>query len=443
MSKKSSAKITKAEHALKGDEKIAVIGLGYVGLPLAVALADHFENVIGFDISSSRVAELRRGEDTTLEVDADKLASSRLHVTQNKGDLRGTQIFIVTVPTPIDNNRQPDLTPLERACKMIAPFLDKGSIIIFESTVYPGVTEEFCGPILEWDSGLICGQDFFLGYSPERINPGDKVNRLETIVKVVSGQDQRTLERIVSLYEPIIDAGLHVAPSIKVAEAAKVIENTQRDVNIALVNELAIIFERMDINTNDVLEAAGTKWNFLPFKPGLVGGHCISVDPYYLTSKAEMMGYHPQLILASRRVNDSMGPRVADKLVKMLVQAGKAPQKCRVAILGLSFKEDVPDLRNSRVPDIVDTLDGYGIEAMVFDPLANAADVKHEYDLTLAHPKDLRDLDAVVYAVKHKVFAKDFETRIMPKMTKDAVLVDIKSAVDRSVLRSDIQYWSL
>ncbi len=424
-------------------EKIAVIGLGYVGLPLAVALARVYDNVVGFDISSSRVAQLNRNEDVTLEVSEKELAESKLTISGDKKDLHGTTMFIVTVPTPIDENRQPDLSPIRSACKMMAPYLGQGTIVVFESTVYPGVTEEICGPLLEWESGLSCGRDFFLGYSPERINPGDKVNRLETITKVVAGQDEPTLKRIIAVYGAIIQAGLHVASSIRVAEAAKVIENTQRDVNIALVNELAIIFERMGIRTLDVLEAAGTKWNFLPFRPGLVGGHCISVDPYYLSSKAEMMGYHPQLILASRRVNDSMGPRVAEKLIKMLVQAGKAPKAARVAILGVTFKEDVPDLRNSRVPDIVETLREYGVEVMIFDPLANPADVKHEYNLALAHPKDMKDLDAVIYAVQHEAFRKNFDQDIIQNMKKGAVLIDIKSVLTPEDVREDIVYWSL
>lgn len=424
-------------------EKIAVIGLGYVGLPLAVSLARVFDDVIGFDISSSRVAELNANEDKTLEVSSEDLAASSLKISGDKADLHGVSFFIITVPTPIDENRQPDLGPIRSANKMIAPFLSKGSVVVYESTVYPGVTEEICGPMLEWESGLVCGQDFFLGYSPERINPGDKVNRLETIVKVVAGQDQDTEKRIVDVYGKIIEAGLHIATTIKVAEAAKVIENTQRDVNIALVNELAIIFERMGIRTQDVLEAAGTKWNFLPFRPGLVGGHCISVDPYYLSSKAEMMGYHPQLILASRRVNDSMGPLVADKLIKMLVQAGKAPKNAKVAILGITFKEDVPDLRNSRVPDIVDTLREYGVEPMIFDPLASPPEVKHEYNLALSHPNDMKELDAVIYAVQHEAFRADFETSVVSKMKDGAVLIDIKSVLPPEKLREDIQYWSL
>lgn len=426
----------------KQNEKIAVIGLGYVGLPLAVALAETHDHVIGFDISAPRVKELQGGKDTTLEVEDEKLQKSSLVITDDKKDLSGISVYIVTVPTPIDANRQPDLSPLRGACKMLGPFLSEGSVVVFESTVYPGVTEEVCGPILEWESGLKCGRDFYLGYSPERIVPGDKVNRLETITKIVSAQDG-ALERVVAIYDKIIQAGLHIAPSIQVAEAAKVIENTQRDVNIAIVNELAIIFEKMGIRTQDVLEAAGTKWNFLPFKPGLVGGHCISVDPYYLSSKAEMMGYHPQLILASRRVNDSMGPRIGEKLVKMMVQAGHAPKKARVAILGITFKENVPDLRNSRVPDIVDTLHEYGIAPLIFDPMANQADVHHEYGLKLSHEKDLHDLDAVIYAVQHQIFKDKYEDAILKDLKKGGVVIDIKSVLDPKILRDDLHYWSL
>jgi UDP-N-acetyl-D-galactosamine dehydrogenase len=423
-------------------EKIAVIGLGYVGLPLAVALAEKREHVVGFDISAPRVAELKAGKDTTLEVEDEKLQASSLQITDDKKDLSGITMYIVTVPTPIDANRQPDLSPLRGACKMLGPFLSEGSVVVFESTVYPGVTEDICGPILEWESGLKCGKDFFLGYSPERIVPGDKVNRLETIMKIVSAQDA-VIDRVTSVYDSIIEAGLHVAPTIQVAEAAKVIENTQRDVNIAIVNELAIIFEKMGIRTLDVLEAAGTKWNFLPFRPGLVGGHCISVDPYYLSSKAEMMGYHPQLILASRRVNDSMGPRIAEKMVKMMVQAGQAPKNARVAIMGITFKENVPDLRNSRIPDIVDTLREFGIEPMIFDPLANQADVHHEYGLKMAHEKDLHDLDGVIYAVQHDVFKERYEASVLGQIKKDGVLIDIKSVLNPEDIRGDINYWSL
>lgn len=423
-------------------EKIAVIGLGYVGLPLAVALAEKHEHVVGFDISTPRVAELKAGKDTTLEVEDEKLRSSSLIISDDKKDLSGITMYIVTVPTPIDANRQPDLSPLRGACKMLGPFLSEGSVVVFESTVYPGVTEDICGPILEWESGLKCGKDFFLGYSPERIVPGDKVNRLETIMKIVSAQDE-VIDRVKGVYESIIEAGLHIAPSIQVAEAAKVIENTQRDVNIAIVNELAIIFEKMGIRTLDVLEAAGTKWNFLPFRPGLVGGHCISVDPYYLSSKAEMMGYHPQLILASRRVNDSMGPRIAEKMVKMMVQAGQAPKNARVAILGITFKENVPDLRNSRIPDIVDTLREFGIDPMIFDPLANQAEVHHEYGLKMCHEKDLHDLDAVIYAVQHNIFKEKYEKAVLGQIKQGGVLIDIKSVLKPSDIRDDLHYWSL
>lgn len=423
-------------------EKIAVIGLGYVGLPLAIALAEKCKHVVGFDISAPRVAELKDGKDTTLEVEDDTLQKSSLIITDDKKDLSGITMYIVTVPTPIDVNRQPDLSPLRGACKMLGPFLSENSVVVFESTVYPGVTEEVCGPILEWESGLKCGKDFFLGYSPERIVPGDKVNTLETIMKIVSAQDD-VIDRVKAVYGSIIKAGLHIAPSIQVAEAAKVIENTQRDVNIAIVNELAIIFEKMGIRTRDVLEAAGTKWNFLPFRPGLVGGHCISVDPYYLSSKAEMMGYHPQLILASRRVNDSMGPRIGEKLVKMMVQAGQAPKNARVAILGITFKENVPDLRNSRIPDIVDSLREFGIDPLIFDPLANQAEVHHEYGLKMCHEKDLHDLDAVVYAVQHDVFKEKYERDVIGKIKPDGVLIDIKSVLQSEDVRDDLNYWSL
>ena len=353
-------------------EKIAVIGLGYVGLPVAVALAKAFPATVGFDISKRRIDTLQKGEDWTGEIDTGTLQSCGLRVSGNPDDLAGATFFIITVPTPIDRERRPDLSPLEGACSFVGPALRKGAVVVFESTVYPGVTEDFCGPLLEKYSGLVCGRDFALGYSPERINPGDKQHRLETITKIVSADSAETLERVKAVYGAVVKAGLHVAPSIKVAEAAKVLENTQRDINIALMNELAIILDRMGVRTRDVLEAAGTKWNFLKFAPGLVGGHCIGVDPYYLTSCAEALGYHPQVILAGRRLNDDMGRFVAAKLIKLLVQAKKPVSGARVGVLGLTFKEDVPDLRNSKVPDIIAELKEFGITPIIHDPMADA-----------------------------------------------------------------------
>ena len=354
----------------------AVIGLGYVGLPVALALAKKFEPIIGFDISPQRIAALRNGKDTTGEVTEAALRGTRLRFTDDPRTLDEASFFIVTVPTPIDAERRPDLSPLEAACALIGPHLRAGSVVVFESTVYPGLTREFCGPRLASASGLRQGIDFKLGYSPERINPGDKQHRLETIVKIVAGEDSETLERVAGVYARIVDAGVYRASSLEVAEAAKVIENTQRDLNIALMNELAIIFDRLGIPTKEVLEAAGTKWNFLPFTPGLVGGHCIGVDPYYLTARAEAVGYYPQVILSGRRINDGMGGFIAQRLVKLLIAAERPVKGAQIGILGITFKENVPDLRNSRVPDIVAELREFGIAALVADPLADPAEAK-------------------------------------------------------------------
>src|SRR3954452_20181019 len=385
----------------------AVVGLGYVGLPVALALAKQFTPVIGFDISSRRLDELRNGRDVTGEVSETELRASRLMLSSDPDALDQASFFIVTVPTPIDSARHPDLSPLESACALIGPRLRPGSVVVFESTVYPGLTREICGPLLAKSSGLRQGIDFKLGYSPERINPGDREHRLETITKIVAGEDEETLERVAAVYGRIVRAGIHRASSIEVAEAAKVIENTQRDLNIALMNELAIIFDRLEIPTMEVLRAAGTKWNFLPFTPGLVGGHCIGVDPYYLTAKAEAVGYHPQVILAGRRINDGMGAYIAQRLVKMLIAADHRVKNTRIGILGLAFKEGVPDLRNSRVPDIVGELRAFGIEALVHDPLASAEEAKHEYGIELCPVPALRDLDGLVLAVPHREFRAD------------------------------------
>ncbi|HVR63267.1 MAG TPA: nucleotide sugar dehydrogenase, partial [Polyangia bacterium] len=354
-------------------ERIAVIGLGYVGLPVALAFARKFPGTIGFDVNREKLEELRRGHDRNQEVPEAVLKQSALKLTDDVADLKEATFFVVAVPTPVDHNNVPDLTPVVRASETVGKGLTKGAVVVFESTVYPGVTEEVCGPILARVSGLKQGVDFKLGYSPERINPGDKDHTLERITKVVSGEDAATLERVAGAYAAIIDAGVHRAPSVKVAEAAKVIENTQRDLNIALMNELAIIFERMDIRTADVLEAAGTKWNFLRFRPGLVGGHCIGVDPYYLTMKAQQLGYQPEVILAGRRINNNVGPYVAQRLVKMLIKQGLRVKGARVGVLGLTFKEDCNDLRNSKVPDILRELREFGIEALIHDSRGNPA----------------------------------------------------------------------
>lgn len=424
------------------NEKIVVLGLGYVGLPLAVALASRFECVTGFDISTRRVDALRAGTDSTGEIAGKDLAASALIITADREALAGATLYIVTVPTPIDDDRRPDLTPIRSACELIAPYLTPNAVVVFESTVYPGVTEDFCAPILEQISRLKAGQDFFLSYSPERINPGDKEHRLETITKVVSADTSDALERVKFVYGAIIEAGLHVAPSIKVAEAAKVIENTQRDINIALMNEIALIFDRMGLRTYDVLQAAGTKWNFLKFSPGLVGGHCIGVDPYYLTSAAERLGYRPEVILAGRRINDSMGGEIARKGVKLLLSQGHELSGARVGIFGLTFKENVPDLRNSKVPDIVAEFREFGIDPLINDPLADGSEAQHEYGLTLIDESEMRDLDVLVLAVNHRHYLEHRKS-LMGRLKTGGVLLDVKSALDPTELPADILYWSL
>ena len=423
-------------------EKIVVVGLGYVGLPVAVALSKKFDDVVGLDISSRRVESLQSGHDWTGEIPDDELASSSLMITENPDALANASFILVTVPTPIDDECRPDLGPIRSSCQLIAPRLNKGTVIVFESTVYPGVTDDICAPLLEQGSGLVRGQDFFLGYSPERINPGDKIHRLETITKIVSAEDDASLERVKAVYGSIIEAGLHVAPSIKVAEAAKVIENTQRDLNIALMNEIALIFDRMDIRTKDVLEAARTKWNFLPFEPGLVGGHCIGVDPYYLTSAAEKLGYRPEVILAGRRINDDMGAYIARKAVKLLILNGIDVKLARVGILGLTFKKDVPDLRNSKVPDIVAELGEYGIMPLIHDPYANGDEAMHEYGLQLCNMDELKTLDALILAVDHKEYTDNLGT-IISMCGEQAVFIDVKSAVEAASLPATMTYWSL
>jgi len=421
----------------------AIIGLGYVGLPVALALARKFEPVVGFDISKRRIAALRNAEYTTGEVTAAALRETRLRFSDDADALNQASFFIVTVPTPIDAERRPDLAPLEAACALIGPRLRTGSVVVFESTVYPGLTREFCGPRLARASGLRQGIDFKLGYSPERINPGDKQHRLETIVKIVAGEDPETLERVADVYSRIVDAGIYRASSLEVAEAAKVIENTQRDLNIALMNELAIIFDRLGIPTKEVLEAAGTKWNFLPFTPGLVGGHCIGVDPYYLTARAEAAGYYPQVILSGRRINDGMGGFIAQRLVKLLIAAERPVKGARIGILGLTFKEDVPDLRNSRVPDILVELREFGITAVVADPLADPAEASREYGIELAPLDTFTRLDGLILAVPHRVLGKAGWNRVLMALSPGGVFIDIKSVVPRNALPPNIHYWSL
>jgi UDP-N-acetyl-D-galactosamine dehydrogenase len=431
------------ELVFKMERGFAVIGLGYVGLPVALALAKKFEPVIGFDISKQRIAGLREWKDTTGEVSEAALRETKLRLTDDADALDEASFFIVTVPTPIDSEHRPDLSPLEAACTLIGPRLNPGSVVVFESTVYPGLTREFCGPLLAKASRLSQGIDFKLGYSPERINPGDKQHRLETIVKIVAGEDRDTLERVAGVYSRIVEAGIYRASSLEVAEAAKVIENTQRDLNIALMNELAIIFDRLGLPTREVLQAAGTKWNFLPFTPGLVGGHCIGVDPYYLTAKAEAAGYYPQVILSGRRINDGMGGFIAQRLVKLLI-AAERPVKCaRIGIVGLTFKEDVPDLRNSRVPDIVAGLRKFGIAAFVADPLADPAEAKREYGVDLVQIEHFSNLDGLILAVPHRVLGEAGWDKLFATLTPGGVFVDVKSVVPRDKVPRDADYWSL
>jgi UDP-N-acetyl-D-glucosamine/UDP-N-acetyl-D-galactosamine dehydrogenase len=421
----------------------AVIGLGYVGLPVALALAKNFEPVIGFDISKQRILALREWKDTTGEVSEAALCETKLRITDDVDALDNVSFFIVTVPTPIDSEHRPDLSPLEGACALIGPRLTPGSVVVFESTVYPGLTRGHCGPLLAKNSGLRQGIDFKLGYSPERINPGDQQRRLESIVKIVAGEDEETLERTAAVYARIVKAGIYRASSLEVAEAAKVIENTQRDLNIALMNELAIIFDRLGIPTKEVLEAAGTKWNFLPFTPGLVGGHCIGVDPYYLTARAEAAGYYPQVILSGRRINDGMGAFIAQRLVKLLI-AAERPVKCaKIGIVGITFKEDVPDLRNSRVPDIVAGLREFGITPLVTDPLADPAEAKREYDIELVSLEHFTELDGLILAVPHRVLGEVGWEALFAALSPGGVFVDVKSVVARDKVPRNAEYWSL
>lgn len=424
-------------------EKIAVIGLGYVGLPVAVALAEKFPSVVGFDINAARVEALRAGHDSTGEVDDADLAATTLRLTCTVEDLRDCTAYIVAVPTPIDDNRQPDLTPVIAASRTVARVLKAGDLVVYESTVYPGVTEDICGPVLMQESGLDRA-DFSLGYSPERINPGDREHTFKTIVKVVSGDTPQALDRVAGIYGAVVDAGVHRASSIKVAEAAKVIENTQRDLNIALMNELAIIFDRMDIRTADVLAAAGTKWNFLRFMPGLVGGHCIGVDPYYLTAKAETLGYHPQVILSGRRINDGMGNFIAQKTAKLLIAAGRDLRQCRVGILGLTFKENVPDLRNSRVPDIIRELAQFGLVPLVHDAMAEPDEAHEEYGVTLSPLTQMRDMDALILAVPHREYLAGSCAAILDLVARGGVVVDVKSVIDPGLTAArGLKHWSL
>ena len=425
--------------------RIGIIGLGYVGLPLAVEFGKK-RPTIGFDLKQRRIDELRQHIDVTREVTSEELQQAgNLKYTCEIDELRKCNVFIVAVPTPIDRNKRPDFTPLIKASETVAKVLKKGDVVIYESTVYPGATEEVCVPILERDAGLVFNQDFFAGYSPERINPGDHQHRLPTIVKVTSGSTPEVADFVDALYGLVITAGTFKASSMRVAEAAKVIENTQRDLNIALMNELALIFDRMDIDTQEVLQAAGTKWNFLPFRPGLVGGHCIGVDPYYLTFKAESIGFHPQVILAGRRINDGMGKFVAEKAIKAMINAGCQIKGARVGLLGLTFKEDVPDLRNSRVEDIIHELSDYHVDVLVHDPLADVAEAKGEYGVDLLPLTEFKDLDAVILAVSHARFAELDAGRLqgMFRRPEAGIVIDVKGFLDREALSRRFTYWRL
>ena len=422
---------------------VSVIGLGYVGLPVAVAFGRK-SRTIGFDINLQRIAELKEGHDRTGEVSSPELLETDILFTSSIEELRLADFHIVAVPTPVDDANQPDLTPMLKASETVGKALKRGDIVVYESTVYPGATEEECVPVLERCSGLTCGADFKVGYSPERINPGDKEHTFTRIKKVVSGQDPESLAIIAATYESVVTAGVHRASCIKVAEAAKVIENTQRDLNIALMNELAIIFDRMGIATNDVLEAAGTKWNFLKFRPGLVGGHCIGVDPYYLTHKAEKIGYIPQVILAGRRINDGMGKFIAQRAVKEMIRAGHGILGTTVTVLGLTFKEDCPDLRNSKVVNIIAELVDYGVTVQVHDPLADPTEARHEYGITLTPFAELRPASALVVAVAHAAYREMSVGDLTGMMGDNPVLIDVKSLFDRqAAVAAGMRVWQL
>lgn len=429
---------------LSGEEKLSLVGLGYVGMPIAVAFAKKVK-VVGYDLNEKKIEQYKSGIDPTNEVGNDAIQATAVEFTADETKLREAKFHIVAVPTPVNDDHTPDLTPVEGASRILGRNLVKGSIVVYESTVYPGVTEDICIPILEKESGLKCGVDFKVGYSPERINPGDKVHRLETIVKIVSGMDEESLDAIAKVYELVVEAGVHRAPTIKVAEAAKVIENSQRDINIAFMNELSIIFNRMGIDTKAVLEAAGTKWNFLKFFPGLVGGHCIGVDPYYLTYKAEQIGYSSQVILAGRRINDGMGKYVAENCVKNLIKADKRVKDARVAILGFTFKENCPDTRNSKVFDIVKELREYGIEPRIADPVADADEALHHYGISFVAMNDVQNMDAVILAVAHEAF-RSISLQDMDALFADGkkVLLDVKGLMDRNTYEAaGYDYWRL
>ena len=435
------------EKILTGEEKIALIGLGYVGMPIAVAFAKKVK-VIGFDLNRAKIDLYKSGIDPTMEVGNETIRNTTVEFTDDEAKLREAKFLIVAVPTPVNTDHTPDLTPVIGASEIVGRNLTKGSIVVYESTVYPGVTEDVCIPILERKSGLKCGADFKVGYSPERINPGDKVHRLENIHKIVSGMDAESLEEIKNVYDLVIEAGTHPVSNIKTAEAVKVVENSQRDINIAFMNELAMVFDRMGIDTNEVVDGMNTKWNALGFRPGLVGGHCIGVDPYYFTYEAEKLGYHSQIILNGRIVNDSMGAYVADAAIRKMIEAGQAPKNSKVVILGLTFKENCPDTRNSKVDDIIKRLNEYGIQPVVVDPWASERDAMHEYGVTLTKLEDVKNADCLIVAVGHNEF-RSMSTMQLKKLFKDVpdeekVLIDVKSLYRMDELKaSGMRFWRL
>lgn len=436
------------EKIVNGEEKISLVGLGYVGMPIAIEFAKRGAKVVGFDLNAKKIELYKKGFDPTNEVGDEAIKASTVEFTADETMLRQAKFHIVAVPTPVNDDHTPDLTPVEGASEILGRNLTKGSVVVFESTVYPGVTEDVCVPILERESGLKCGEDFKIGYSPERINPGDKVHRLNTITKIVSGMDEETLDTVARVYEIVVDAGVHRAESIKVAEAAKVIENSQRDINIAFMNELSIIFNKMGIDTQSVLKAAGTKWNFLPFYPGLVGGHCIGVDPYYLTYKAEELGYHSQIILSGRRINDDMGKYVAESTVKNLIKADASIKNAKIAILGFTFKENCPDTRNTKIIDIYNELKEYGITPVIADPAADADEAKRLYGIEFVDMADISDCDAVILAVAHEQFKSlsqaDFDKMFKATDNDKKVLIDIKGLLNRKEYENaGYNYWRL
>lgn len=436
------------EKLLKGEEKLALVGLGYVGMPIAVAFANKGLKVIGYDLNEEKINLYKSGIDPTKEVGDEAIKNTTLEFTSDETSLKDAKFIIVAVPTPVNTDHTPDLTPVVGASEIVGRNLTKGSIVVYESTVYPGCTEDVCVPILERESGLKCGVDFKVGYSPERINPGDKVHRLENIHKIVSGIDEESLEEIKNVYDIVIEVGTYAVSNMRTAEAVKVVENSQRDINIAFMNELAMVFDRMDIDTNEVVDGMNTKWNALGFRPGLVGGHCIGVDPYYFTYQAEKLGYHSQIILNGRIVNDSMGEYIADSAIKQMVAAGQAPKKSKVVILGLTFKENCPDTRNSKVDDIIKHLNSYGIEPVVVDPWASERDAKHEYNVELTDYNDVKDADCVIVAVAHNEF-KELGLDNIKKLFKNVpdnekVLIDVKGLYDVKDLKaSGLRFWRL